>query len=179
MMHFLDGFLPRVLPQGYLLEHNVFIRPHEGKSDLVKSLRSKSSQLHQCAPPVRLLVIHDQDSNDCIELKRSLVDIVETYRVDAYPICVRIACRELENGYLGNLAAVETLYPTSKAGSLSRKAKYRDSDRLIGSQEMEIITKRTFAKTDCARRIGPILSIDDNRSASFNQFVSGLTKLLA
>ena len=39
---FLRKFLPRVLPATWKLDQNVFVRPHEGKSDLAKSLNQKA-----------------------------------------------------------------------------------------------------------------------------------------
>ena len=174
MMYFLQGFLPRVLPKGYALDANVFIRPHQGKSDLIKSLRQKAPRLHEYDPPVRLLVIHDQDANDCVELERTLTDTIDKGRRADFPLCVRIACRELENWYLGSLPEVERLYPASRASQLVAKRKYRDCDRLNGAAEMESLTKKAFAKTDCARRMGPIIAIEGSRSVSFGWFVRGL-----
>lgn len=97
MSEFLTGLLPRVLPGGYRLGENVFLRPHEGKTDLRRSLRNKAGRFHQYPVPVRLLVVHDQDASDCIELKRDIAQVIDNNRRGDYPFCIRIACRELEN----------------------------------------------------------------------------------
>ena len=41
MENFLRGTLPHILPLGYVLDQNCFIRPHEGKSHLKKSIPRK------------------------------------------------------------------------------------------------------------------------------------------
>ena len=163
MLVFLKGFLPRLLPEGYVSNDNVAIRPHEGKQDLQRLLRRRVPQFpYAYREPVRLLVVHDQDANDCLELKRELVDLIDGRHGGELAYCVRIACRELENWYLGSLAAVEEAYPRSKATRLLGKRRYRNVDVLAGAQEM-----------------GPVIEIDGNRSPSFRQFTSGLRRLLS
>ncbi len=58
---FLRGLLPRILPAGWEVDVNIFLRPHEGKSDLAKSLPRKVKSFVSYPQPVRLLVLHDQD----------------------------------------------------------------------------------------------------------------------
>ena len=140
MSEFLTGLLPRILPDDYRLDENVFIRPHNGKSDLRKSLRNKAGDFHRYPSPVRLLVGHDQDANDCYELKRTIIRDIEDHRRASFPVCVRIACRELENWYLGSLEEVERLYPRSRASQLVDRRKYRNPDGVSGAVEMGAIT---------------------------------------
>ena len=106
MEHFLRGLLPKLLPDGYLLDHNCFIRPHEGKSDLRKSIPRKAKTYPYWPTPVKLIIIHDQDSNDCRNLKSELEKLVRDVN-GASLLLIRIACRELENWYLGDFDAVE------------------------------------------------------------------------
>jgi hypothetical protein len=67
-------------------------------------------------------------------------------------VLVRIACRELENWYLGDLAAVEKAYPDRKVASWQAKARYRNPDKLAGSDEMKKILPN-FSKVAAAREI--------------------------
>lgn len=173
---FLKGLLPRILPEDYKLGQNCFVYPHEGKNDLQKRLPRRVRAYRSYPEDVKLIVVHDQDSADCIKLKQQLVKLIKNEDVNIQ-FLVRIACRELENWYLGDLKAVEKVYPKSKASGLSRKAKFRNVDKIQGSREMEYLSKE-FGKTSCARSLAPIIDIEDNTSVSFNQFISGLNKFL-
>lgn len=174
MEYFLRGLLPRILPDDYAVDVNCFIRPHEGKSDLKKSIPKKIKAYPRYGYPVKVLIIHDQDSNDCVLLKKSLSDLMVGSQT---PTVIRIACRELENWYLGDFDSIESLFPSVKADQLKHKAKYRNPDNLTGSDEMEKLSK-DFSKTGTARLMGTIIEIPNNNSPSFGQFVSGLSKLI-
>lgn len=176
MEFFLEQLLPMVLPEDYLLGVNCFIRPHEGKSHLLKSIPKKSRAYKHFGYPIKLIIIHDQDSNDCKKLKRDLVKSVEDNNSDI-PLLVRISCKELENWYLGDLTAVEKLYPKSKAAKFINKARFRVVDKLNGSDEMERLSDE-FTKTYCAKNICQYMDLDANTSESFQQFLSGIHKFL-
>lgn len=174
---FLRGILPRVLPYNYKLDQNCFVYPHEGKSDLQKRLPKRVQAYKYYPQEVVLVVIHDQDSWDCKKLKENLIKLVKGANPEI-PYLIRIACRELENWYLGDLDAVQGLYPDSKASRMKNKAKYRHVDNLHGSNEMERMSDN-FMKTDCARKIAGIIDIDTNSSRSFMNFICGLKSLLS
>ncbi len=177
MQVFLNGLLPRVLPNGYTLGGNCFVYAHEGKSDLQKRLPNRIKAYLNYPEQVHLIIIHDQDSSDCVELKRRIERLIQQ-EDSSIRYLVRIACRELENWYLGDLGSVERLYPSSRASRLNPKSrKYRDVDKLTGSQEMKLLS-REFSKTACATAMGEIIDIENNQSNSFRQLISGLDKIL-
>ena len=176
MEYFLRGFLPRVLPEDYKLDVNCFIRPHEGKSDLKKSIPKKMRAYPHFGYPVKDLIVHDQDSNDCMELKQSLMALTQT-SIHNIPLLVRIACRELENWYLGDFISLENVYLEINAGLLSRKAKFRNPDNVFGAQEISLLSD-SFSKTAAARAMGSIINVDSNASPSFRQFVNGLLNIV-
>lgn len=176
MAIFLREILPQLLPEKYVLDQNCFIRPHQGKSHLQKSIPLTVKAFRHYHQPVRLVIIHDQDANDCQVLKAKLTQLVEEKDVKL-PKLIRIACRELENWYLGDLTAIETVYPDSKASAMQHKAKFRDCDRLNGSEEMLRLTNN-FTKSFAAREIPQHMKLEDNKSTSFNCFLSGLKKFL-
>lgn len=176
MEYFLRALLPRILPTGFELDTNCFIRPHEGKSDLKRSLSKKVKASPHFSQPVKLLIIHDQDSNDCKVLKTNLIS--ECSGLKSGDFLVRIACKELENWYLGDLESIDIVYPDTQASGLSGKSKFRNPDRLNGSEEMNNLTRK-FSKSHASREIGRIISIENNNSSSFNYFISGIAKLLA
>lgn len=177
MEYFLRGLLPRILPDDYALDVNCFIRPHEGKSDLKKSIPKKMGAFPRYGYPIKVLIVHDQDSNDCVELKNSLIELSQT-KVHPIPTVVRIACRELENWYIGDFATLEQVYPEIKAKQLAGKVKFRNPDKVFGSHELELLSGN-FTNTSAARAIGPIINISGNKSPSFRQFVAGLAKLIS
>lgn len=176
MKNFLRDILPRLLPADYQLDKNCFIHPHEGKSDLQKSIPRKLRAYPRYGYPIKVLIIHDQDSNDCVALKKELEALCGP--AVAIPILVRIACRELENWYLGDLDAVSAIYPKVKVKNLRSKAKYRNPDRIAGAQKMERLTS-DFNKSHASREMGKHMDVTKNKSPSFIHFVSGLKKLIA
>ena len=173
---FLRNLLPRVLPKDYELDVNCFIRPHEGKSDLMKSIPRKMNAYQRFGYPVKVLIVHDQDSNDCIRLKNNLQTLCEPYTT--IPVVVRIVCKELENWYLGDLAAIEKVYPDSKATSLIGKSIYRNPDSVFGGYELQKMTKY-FSKIHASREVPKNMKISKNNSPSFNHFLNGLSNLIA
>lgn len=174
---FLRGLLPDVLPAGFVLDINCFVRPHQGKQDLQQKLPQNVRAYKHYHKPVILMVIQDQDSADCKELKNKLVRSISENNPNLIYL-VRIACRELENWYLGDLDAVEMIYPKSKATRMKNKAKFRNPDLLNGSDEMRKLTD-DFTKVGCARRISGQINKTTNSSNSFMHFIRGLSKLLA
>jgi hypothetical protein len=170
---FFISFLPRIIPsENYDFQFVVF----EGKSDLEKrmTLRLRS----WAKPDCRFIIMRDQDSENCREVKRRLVKkCADGNKEDAL---VRIACSEIESWYLGDLTAVEKAYSINGLGKKQKKDKYRDPDRISNSAEELIkITNKRYQKVAGSREIGKYLSVDQNRSHSFQVFVNGLLRLLA
>ncbi|MDR2669385.1 MAG: DUF4276 family protein [Desulfovibrio sp.] len=94
------------------------------------------------------------------------------------PVLVRIACRELEGFYLGDLAAVERgLGRTGLASSQHRK-RYRDPDKPADpSGLLKRITRGDYQHIAGSRSIAGYLSIAENKSYSFRILVEGIRKL--
>jgi hypothetical protein len=92
---------------------------------------------------------------------------------------------ELLNGVVHDVASDEPritplAYMIIRDATIKQQnnAKYRDPDRLNNAaQELKRIAK-TYQKLSGSRAIGPVLSLDENRSISFNQLISGIRKLL-
>lgn len=165
----LKGVLPRVLPEGISVEY----RPFEGKQDLEKRLPRLLRAWRR--PDCRFVVIRDQDTGDCQIVKRRLVNVCSNPDV-----LIRIACRELESFYLGDLAAVEKGLGLKGIARKQNGRKFRNPDRLGSpSQELERLTKGRYQKVLGSRLIGPFLSLEGNRSHSFGVLVSGIRSLFA
>ena len=95
----LQGVLHRILPDEILIRYVVF----QGKQDLEKNLKIKLRAW--TLPNCSFVVMRDQDSGDCKEIKEKLANICE--KAGRKGVLIRIACHELESFYLGDLAAVE------------------------------------------------------------------------
>ena len=71
MQAVLENLLPQILPNQWILGENYFIRAHEGKNDLQKSIPKKIKVFSHYHEPAGVVIIHDQDANDCKELKKN------------------------------------------------------------------------------------------------------------
>ncbi|MDA3790007.1 MAG: DUF4276 family protein [Desulfobacula sp.] len=166
----LKGLLPRFLPPDWSAQYVVF----EGKQDLEKQLPRKLSawQLPNC----RFVVLRDKDNGDCILIKQGIFE--KCKNADKKNVLIRIAIHELESWYLGDLAAVETGLFIKKLTKKQNSKKYRAPDRLANPvQELVKLTSGKYQKMSGSKAIGPHLSLENNCSESFNQFISGLKRV--
>ena len=167
----LKGLLPRLLPDGVDIRYIVF----EGKQDLEKNLIRRLRRWRD--PSSVFVVMRDQDAADCSDVKLALMKkCQDAGRPEAL---VRIACRELESWYFGDLAAVEKGLGLSGLIRYGRKKKYRIPDRIQSpSRELMKITGHAYQKLVGSRAIGSELSPDGNGSHSFGVFVKGVRRVL-
>lgn len=167
----LSGLLPKILPKSIFPRFVVF----EGKQDLEKRLPIRLRAWQQ--PETTFVVLRDQDRGNCEEIKAGLISkCTKAGKPDAL---VRIACRELESFYLGDLQAVAKAIGPGNLGNMQQKAKYRNPDRLFNpAQELKQIAP-SYQKVSGSRAIGPCLDLENNRSRSFSTLVSGVKKLVA
>ena len=165
----LMGLIPRLISPQIHIEYLVF----EGKRDLEKRMPRRLKAWQR--PGVRFVVLRDQDSGDCRKIKAGLA---EKCAASGKPdTLIRIACRELEAFYLGDLTAVADAIGPANLGRQQNKAKYRNPDRLGNpAQELKRIAP-AYQKVAGSRAIGPRLSIDGNRSHSFNVLARGIRSL--
>lgn len=171
----------------------VGIRRFQGKPDLLKKLPERLrgyAAARRRGEDFRIVVLVDQDNDDCKVLKEKLDSIAEqaglttrAKRAGAGPFQVlnRIAIRELESWYFGDWPAVRTAFPkvtqdvprTYKNNPDSASGKCSDAfEKVLRAHGI-----RMASKPEWGRRIGPRLSLSDNRSPSFNAFVSGLREI--
>jgi len=168
MKELLEVVLPKILPVGF---ETPLIIPHNGKSDLAKSIPVKLRAWQNLND--RFIIVHDQDSSDCEMLKTRLQSLCEGSKND---YLIRIVCTELESWYWGDLAAVSRAYGKDYV-PLAAKRKYRTPDRLKNAkQELRKIIP-AYQPIDGARKIASHMSVDNNTSPSFNIFVSGVRRM--
>jgi hypothetical protein len=165
----LAGLLPRLIPAGSPIEARFIV--FEGKQDLDRQLERKlKGYLNRQAS---FIVIRDQDRDDCRRVKRSLV--TRCSNAGRPDTVVRIACRELEAFYLGDLRAVELGLRLGGLAPKQNKAKFRDPDRLQSpSLELERLTNRRYQKVAGSRAIAPHLDLERPGSRSFRHLIQAI-----
>ena len=167
MKELLDGILPKILPDNITFK----TIPHEGKYDLEKSFPRKLRFWNE--PNTSFIIVHDQDSDDCIALKKKLKDLCAG--IDKH-FFIRIPCHELEAWYLGDLDAVERAY-NKNLSSLKNKRKYKNPDN-IDHPKFELQRYLpNMSQIYGAQRISKYMNIDKNTSHSFRVFVQGVLAL--
>lgn len=170
----LESLWPRLFPS---LNIEVKFIVFEGKSDLEKKLERRLRGWLR--PNSLFVVLRDQDSGDCVAIKKTLVaKCVSAGRADAL---VRIACAELESWYLGDLAATETALNITGLSRKQNSSSYRAPDRLANAaQELDRLTAGRYQKVSGSREIGKHLSLEtgQNRSQSYQVFIRGLRRLV-
>ncbi len=169
-----------VLPRLGLQEYQDFqVITFEGKQDLEKRLpiRLKAWQ----RPNSVFLILRDQDSGDCYTVKQALLDKV---LASGHKGLVRIACRELESFYLGDLQAVATAMGMPQLMKQQNNRKFRVPDSLNNAkQELMTLTKNQYQEVAGSRAISPHLNLNleppANGSRSFYHLIQGITLLVS
>ena len=168
----LQGIMPKIIPGEIEIQYIVF----QGKQDLEKRIYGKLNGWRK--PKSCFVVMRDQDSGNCFEIKRKLQKKVEEARKSECCL-IRIACRELETFYLGDLTAVEKALHISGLAAKQNSKKFRDPD-LLGNaaEELKTATKKQYQKISGSRAIAPYMNLNNNKSTSFNMLISGVKKLI-
>ena len=165
----LKGLIPRVLPDGIAFQYLVF----EGKQDLEKNIVRRLRGWR--APNSVFIVLRDQDAGDCLVIKQTLA--AKCHEAGRPEAIVRIACRELESWYFGDLAAVERGLDIRNLVRYGSRRQYRVPDEIRSpAQELSRITRNAYQKVSGSRDIGPELSPDANKSHSFRVFIEGVQR---
>lgn len=167
----LEGVLPRVLPANVTPRFIIFKGKQDLEKQLVKRLRG------WCTPNTQFVVMRDQDAADCHNVKEKLVQLCE--QAGKPETLVRVACREMESFYLGDLAAVENGLELSGIAPKQNSSKFRDPDHLANPvQEICRLTNNRYQKISGFRAIGPHLELTANRSKSFMALITGIKRLV-
>jgi hypothetical protein len=165
----LQGLLPKIATAGVTFEFLVF----EGKQDLERNVARKIAGWQR--PATSFVILRDQDAGNCVEVKQRLVDLVPATHRDR--TVVRVACRELESWALGDWNAIASAYNTPRLASNANKRIYRQPDNLANPVGELRKFLPEYQKRDGARRLGPLLDPDQNRSNSFRVFCAALRTL--
>lgn len=170
MKQYLDVLLPRLLPESI----PTITIPHEGKSDLIRSVPRKLSAWND--PNARFAVLIDQDSGDCRRLKRDLVSLcAQAGKPNAL---VRIVCRALESWVMGDLHALGAAFG-GRVARYQNKAPFRVPDTCGDPVGAIRRFHPAYQKTSGARLVAAHARIDVgvNTSTSFRVFIEGVRRL--
>jgi hypothetical protein len=167
----LIGLLPKILPADMDVRYLVFRGKQDLEKNLVRRLRG------WLMPDSIFIVMRDQDSADCHHVKAGLVEKCGESGKNGW--IVRIACREMESFFLGDLAAVEKGLGLKKLREKQQSRKFRNPDKLANpSAELVKLTRQRYDKLSGSRSIAPYLHLERNRSYSFKVLVEGIRKLV-
>lgn len=168
----LDAWLPRLFPGWVDGEHFQCI-PHEGKSDLDRSIPRKLASWR--IPGDHFVIVRDNDNANCVDVKARLRAMcVASGRPETL---VRLVCQELESWYLGDLASLARAFGLDKVDTPAHRKRFADPDSW---QKPSVEVRRlvpSFQKMSGAREMGATLDARHNRSVSLRVFVDGVRSL--
>ena len=186
-----EAALLNLIPKILEVEHTFAIHPFQGKPDLLANLPARLRAYGAWNPDnLRIVVLIDEDREDCKALKEQLEKaakqaglVTRTSKKGQSPFQVlnRLAIEELEAWFFGDVLAVKAAYPRVLA-TLSKKAKYRDPDSIVGGtwEALERELKKAgyyptgMPKIEVSRNVSHYMDVERNRSRSFQVFVDGL-----
>ena len=171
MKYLLDELLPRILPDGTDFQTIA----HNGKRDLEKSIPRKLRGWNEPGD-IRFVILHDQDTKDCISLKQELLQLCT---VTDRPILVRISCQEMESWYFGDTNVLAIAYNNPKLRDISCKKKFRVPDAIPSPKEELYRLIPEHQQIAGAKLVAPYMNIERNTSTSFRYFVQGVQNLAA
>jgi len=169
----LDGLLPRLFPGWQEGTHFKCI-PHEGKSDLDKSVPRKLKQWK--IPGDRFVIVRDNDNANCLAVKASYVAVCTA--CERPDTLVRLVCQELESWYVGDLWAMARAFALPKLDSPGMRKRFTDPDSWQKpSVEVDRLVEE-FGKVAGARAMAAYLrDADGNRSQSYQVFLAGVRRV--
>lgn len=184
----LRNLVPKIVP-GVDTQFRVF----QGKKDLLSKLPKLLKGYKWIPADWCIVVLVDEDRQDCQELKRRLeraaIDARLVTKTNAensstFQVLNRISIEELEAWFFGDVEALHRAHPKIPS-SLGTRSKYHDPDAIQGGTwealERELQRKGYFlgglAKIEAAKAISAHMNPDQNRSKSFQIFRDGLIEM--
>lgn len=170
----LDAWLPRLFP-GWIDGQHFLCIPHEGKSDLDRSVSRKLQAWR--VPGDRFVILRDTDGADCIDLKARYRNICQ--QSSRPETLIRLVCQELESWYLGDLCALASAFGGHGIDTPANRKRYIQPDdwQKPSTQVKHLVP--TFQKVAGARAMAAHLDPATNRSHSLRIFVDGLRRQVA
>ncbi len=186
----LKNLIPKIISPDVTFD----IHPYEGKTDLIKKIPKRlKGYTHWIPIDWRIVVLIDQDQQDCLMLKQTLeqaaqdAGLITKTSVKSnctFLVLNRIAIEELEAWFFGDVEAIQKAYPRIPS-NLDLKAKFRIPDAITGGtwEALEKVLQKSgyykggLPKVETARNISSYMNPHSNRSRSFQVFRDGLLSL--
>lgn len=186
----LKNLVPKICGEEISFNIHAFRSKSDMLNKLPKRLKGYSNYLQ---PNWRLVVLIDEDREDCIQLKEKLNKFavnaglsVKSYSNGSrFQVLNRLIVEELEAWFFGDVEAIHLAYERVSL-DLGTKSAYRDPDAIRGgtweAMERELqragYYKSGLAKIKAARDISMKMDPSRNRSKSFRVFQKGLIEIM-
>jgi hypothetical protein len=168
----LDDWLPRLF-RGWVDGQHFQCVPHEGKTDLDRSIRRKLAAWR--IPGDRFVIVRDNDGANCVDLKARLRALcTDGGRPQTL---IRLVCQELESWYLGDLAALAAAFGQPNANTAAHRRRFANPDDVQKPSEEVKRLVPTFQKNSGARAMARHPSAENNSSLSLRAFVAGVRRM--
>lgn len=177
----LDILIPKIIGN----QHSLNVYNFRSKQDLLKKLeqRLKAYAKFRHNWEFRILVLVDEDRQDCMKLKQYMVDTANVCGVGDITLN-RIIVEELESWFFGDIEAMRSVFPRIPE-TLGEQIRFRNPDQIPGGT-WEALDKLLIqygyrsglVKTEAAAKIAKYMDPWNNRSTSFKVFRDGLLKLI-
>jgi len=183
----LRNLIPRILGSQVAFH----IHAYQGKPDLLNKLPNRLKGYRGWLPDDwRIVVLIDEDREDCTQIKRKLEDIATQAgfmtKSDAgvgkpFQVLNRLCVEELEAWFFGDVKAITSAYPRVPT-SLAQRARFRNPDAIVGGtwEALERVLQQAgehrggLEKVRAAREISQHMDPRRNSSTSFRVFRDGL-----
>ena len=159
---------------------------YRSKAALLKKLPDRLRAYRARLPQedIKIVVLLDSDSGDCVELKRQLEGFAlqaglrtkSSAEGDIFDVVNRIVCQELEAWFFGDAEALRSAFPRLPK-DFERKRRFRNPDSIPNTWEaLDRLLRQSRcdasgSKIDRARRIAGHMVPARNTSPSFRTFL--------
>lgn len=183
----MSGLLPRWLPQV-----PVEVIEFQGVHDFMRNVPRRLAGLrYEVDSGTRIALIRDRDDEDCHALIESMRTMalaagltVDRAGEDRGHVLCRLACEELEAWFFGDVNALTACFPRVPS-TLAERAAFRDPDDVRGGtwEQLHHVlqqaghSKGRFSKREVALQMAQRMSVEHNRSRSFQVTMQGLRRL--
>lgn len=194
MIIVLETIVDKVL--GARISYQFIQRPHNGKHNLLKEIATdfkNYAEQWKDSQDFRVIVLVDRDRDDCKNLNNTILKIAveqglpcDPLHNPIVPLLTVIVIQELESWFLGDMKAIQTLFPNVVENPYFQTT-YTTTDQIENPKEELLLVlqyyghflnyERLSAKT-MAKKLAPHMTPDSNRSASFQFFNRRLQDLI-
>lgn len=190
-----EAALTNILPKLLGETASYAIHTFSGKPDLLMQLPKRlKGYRHWLPEDNRIVVLVDQDREDCLVLKAKLEEAARVACFttksaargrSSFEVINRLAIEELEAWFFGDTEALVLAYP-GVPPTIGCKAQYRNPDAISGGtwEALERVLKKAgycpggMPKVETARKISGCMDPDRNRSRSFQLFRDTLRQIV-